>query len=198
MAGLVFSLVDSGEGQFGDLRYQIANVTFDSSYPTGGEALPLGTGGTPTVGGIQKVLGAMYVGAADATSAGIIPVYKPSTGKILAMRVTATGTIAAPTFTGSALTAHSHTLFVATGATDATGARVNAATNSFAMNNAAASIAGIPAASGAAGGVVDVTGGTPAGTISAPVFTGTSASLVEVSNGVSLASVTVVMWFFGI
>lgn len=54
------------------------------------------------------------------------------------------------------LATHTHTLFVATGGTDAAGSRANAATNSLAMSNAAASVAGIAAASGAAGGIVNV------------------------------------------
>lgn len=107
---------------------------------------------------------------------------------------TPAGTVAAPTFTGTALAAHRHSIFVATGATDATGARVNAATNSFAMNNAAATIAGIAAASGSAGGVVDVTAGTPAGTNSAPAFTGTAVAagvLVEVLSSVAPAATSI-------
>lgn len=189
--GLSYLHVDGGDGAFGQIRYKTWELTFDNSYPTGGELLDL------SQIGLSNLLGGNYIGAKNATSAGIIPVVDYDDKKLLAMRVTAVGTVAAPIFTGSALAAHRHSLFVATGAIDATGARVNAATNSFAMNNAAATIAGIAAASGSAGGVVDITGGTPAGTNSAPAFTGTDASLVEVANAADLSLVIVRFMFYG-
>lgn len=172
--GLTITLVDSGEGQFGQLRYQIATVLFDSSYPTGGEALPTGSGGTPSVGGIQNVLGMIQIGAKDATGAGIMPVYKPSTGKILAMRVTATGTIAV---TDGAVTV------VGGGIGEAIG--INPDTNAGVLSKAAATTRTIPQA----------TFGIAATTA---VLTGTSASLVEVSNGVSLSTVQVTVMFLGV
>lgn len=110
---------------------------------------------------------------------------------------TPAGTVAAPTFTGSALAAHGHVLYVGTGATDATGARVNAATNVLEMNNAGASIASIASATGN-GGIVQVTAGTPAGTNSAPAFTGTAVAagvLTEVSTSFAPASATTIYMF---
>lgn len=54
---------------------------------------------------------------------------------------------------------HTHDLFVATGGVDTTGSSVQAITGEFSISNAAVTIAGIPAASGAAGGVVNVASG---------------------------------------
>ena len=53
---LTITLVDSGEGQFGDLRYQIATVKFDNSYSTGGKALPTGNSGTPVLNSSAPIL----------------------------------------------------------------------------------------------------------------------------------------------
>lgn len=210
MAGLIISLVDSGEGQFGDLRYQIADVTFDSSYPTGGEALPVGTGATPSVGGIQNVLGMQVIGVLDATSAAVVLQYKPSTGKILVMRVgtlTPAGTISAPTFTGSAasLTATSSkpTFLVTKGAITAStelGLSADSATATVNNNAIAATLTLTP--NGPVGTPTITCGAyTPAGTNSAPTFTGTAtaqAGLAEVSNAVNLSAVTQRCMFVGI
>lgn len=119
------------------------------------------------------------------------------------------------TFTGDALAAHRHELFVATGASDTANTRVNVITDEFSITDAAVTIAGIASAAGANGGIVDVTGGTPAGTnavtsggtpsgtnsasaslsatAAGQTFTGTAvaaAALLEVANGVSLAITT--------
>lgn len=72
------------------------------------------------------------------------------------------------TFTGSALTAHTHTLYLANGAvSDGATTRVNAGTNLLGANTGSnISVAGIAAASGTAGGIVQASAGTPAGTVS--------------------------------
>jgi hypothetical protein len=189
-----YSKVLDSEFTMGRLRGSVVDVTFDNSYATGGESL------APEQFGLRSILGAQILGGGS----GYHFEYVVSTGKIKAYRsagFTPAGTVAAPTFTGDALAAHRHSLFVATGATDATGARVNAATNSLAMNNAAATVAGIAAASGSAGGVVDVTAGTPTGTNSAPAFTGTAvsaAALSEVGSGVDLSTVTLRVMAYGL
>lgn len=205
MAGLTIVPVDSGEGSYGQLRYQIADVTFDSSYPTGGEALP-----SNGVGSVGLVLGMHHIGAADATSAAIVPVFKPSTNKILAMRVgtlTPAGTISAPTFTGSAasLTATSSkpTFLVTKGAITAStelGLSADAATATVNNNAIAATLTLTP--NGPVGTPTITCGAyTPAGTNSAPTFTGTAtaqAGLAEVTAATNLATVTIRCMFIGV
>jgi hypothetical protein len=100
---------------------------------------------------------------------------------------TPAGTNSAPAFTGSALAAHGHVLHlndadVADGATT----RVNAGTNLLGAGTGSdISIASVANTAGA-GGIVQITAGTPAGTVAAPAFTGTAvtaARLVELSGG---------------
>jgi hypothetical protein len=183
MAGLVYQHVDGGDGTFGQMRYKTWDVTFDSSYPTNGELVD------KSQVGLSNIIGAMHLGVADATSAGIVPIYKPSTGKLLAMRVTAVGTVAAPTFTGAA---HTHTLNLKNAAVaDGATTRVNAGTNLLGANTGAdIAVAG----NGANGGNANATAG---GTNSAPAFTGTDSNLAEVANAVDLSAVTVRLMFLG-
>lgn len=152
------------------------------TYPSGGIPLTSASMGCP-----NNIVSAVIVGANSAD--GIIYKYDKVNNKIRMYRsagLTPAGTVAAPVFTGSALAAHGHVLYIGTGATDATGARVNAASNVLEMNNAGASIAGIAAASGN-GGIVNITAGTPAGTNDAPAFTGTA---VAAGNLIELVSAT--------
>lgn len=88
---------------------------------------------------------------------------------------TPTGTNSAPTFTGSVLSTHSHILnFKNAAVSDGATTRVNAGTNLLGANTGSdIAVAG----GGANGGVAAVTAGTPAGTVSAPTFTGDAASL---------------------
>lgn len=46
---MAVSVTDVKRGVLGDLKYLIADVTFDSSYPLGGEALTAGTLGLTTI-----------------------------------------------------------------------------------------------------------------------------------------------------
>lgn len=81
---------------------------------------------------------------------------------------TAVGTASAPTFTGSALGTHTHNIAVATGTAG------QAVTNN----------AGVLNSSGGEDLTTDATsGGTPAGTISAPTFTGTLPIAADPTNG---------------
>lgn len=83
-------------------------------------------------------------------------------GAFTAGAYTPAGTISAPTFTGSALSGHTHTILVATGTSG------DAVTNN----------AGVLNSTGGQDLVTESTsGGTPAGTNSVPVFTGTASSL---------------------
>lgn len=102
--------------------------------------------------------------------------------------ITPAGTVAAPTFTGSALAAHRHVLHFQT---SAAANAVTAAANSLRTAAAAFDVAGVANSSGE-GGIVDVTAGTPAGTNSAPAFTGTAvvaAGGTEVANDVNVGTV---------
>lgn len=102
---------------------------------------------------------------------------------------TPAGTVAAPVFTGAALAAHTHALhFNNADVADSAGARVNVGTNLMGANTGAdVAVAGVVDTAGA-GGIVQTTGGTPAGTNSAPAFTGgavAAASLAELTGAVA-------------
>ncbi len=88
---------------------------------------------------------------------------------------TPAGTNSVPTFTGSALTTHTHDLLLKNAAVaDSATTAVNAGTNLLGANTGSdITVAG----GGANGGIVLASGGTPAGTISAPIFTGAAGSL---------------------
>lgn len=122
-------------------RYKIGiyKITGGTSYPTGGYTINVASEFTciDTVNITKTAAGSGILPAVDSSNFGPTP--------------TTTGVFLLKMYR---VAAHTHVLWIATGATDATGARVNAATNSLAMNNAAAAIAGIAAASGAAGGIV--------------------------------------------
>lgn len=134
-------------------------------------------GGTGTVGvaGVPNISTVSVVGDPNQTIA------NPSTltqygGAYLALQFASpsvSGTINTPTFTGSALGNHTHTLnlkdaAVADGATT----RVNAGTNLLGANTGSdITVAG----AGANGGIANASAGTPAGTISALTFTNTTA-----------------------
>lgn len=99
---------------------------------------------------------------------------------------TPAGTVAAPTFTGAALAAHGHVLHLnQADVVDGAGTRVNAATNLIGANSGAdIEIASVADATGS-GGIIRITAGTPAGTNSAPAFTGTAITasrLTEFAN----------------
>lgn len=85
----------------------------------------------------------------------------------------ASGTISTPTFSGSALATHTHNLLLKNAAVaDGATTRVNAGTNLLGANTGSdITVTG----GGANGGVVLASAGTPAGTISTPTFSSTSA-----------------------
>lgn len=88
----------------------------------------------------------------------------------------AAGTISAPTFTGSALGTHTHDLLLKNAAVaDGATTRLNAGANLLGANTGSdITVTG----SGANGGIVAASAGTPAGTISAPTFTGSASAYV--------------------
>lgn len=184
------------------------SLAFDSSYPTGGESLSLGSLPLRTVSNVIIEPSAGYVFTYDYTN-----------NKILAYRASPAGSIAAPTFTGTSpissldlatpafsgtgltaagqviTTTSTHTmtlnqcagmwLLSATGATPP-----NLILSNTAVTGAAAVLTVKGAASTDAGAYTIVKALTPIGTNSAPAFTGTAAVLAEVSNTTDLAAVT--------
>lgn len=88
---------------------------------------------------------------------------------------TPAGTINAQTFTGSALANHTHNLLLKNAAVaDGATTRVNAGTNLLGANTGSdITVTG----AGANGGVVNASAGTPEGTITQAVFTGSAGSL---------------------
>lgn len=174
---LVIARVLDTDFTFGNLRGALKDVTLDTSYPTGGYALT----GTALIGSGITLLGLQFMGGNN-VSGGYQYAFDNVNKKLMVFRAggfTPAGTVAAPTFTGTAPAAHSHTIPVTTGtAGDAV------------TNNA---------------GVLESTGGqdltsnttvaaTPAGTNSAPAFTGTAVAagaLVQVANAVNLSTVKI-------
>lgn len=171
---------------WGSHRVAWRDVTFDSSYASGGEVL------SPASFGLKTIQDVEIVGY-DTDAAPYVIKWDKDNGKLMAFvsaGFTPAGTVAAPTFTGSALAAHRHVLHFQT---SAAANAVTAAANSLRTPAAAFDVAGVANASGE-GGIVDVTGGTPAGTNSAPAFTGTAvaaAALVEASGDLSALTVRV-------
>lgn len=169
---VTYAMVDQSK-EDSSFAKNVMTVAFgDSSltYPSGGIPLLKGKMGVP------NFVASAVIYAPDASN-GYVYKYDQVNNKIRIYR--GAGFTPAGTFTGTALAAHSHQLFVATGATDATGSTVNSVTGKFGISNAAQTHAGIAAASGAAGGVVDITAGTPAGSFAGSAVA--AAALVEVT-----------------
>lgn len=168
-------------------RVNRGTLTLTSTYLTGGFAV------TPGLFGLHR-LDSLVIDAVGGRSL----IYNKATGKVIAYQsagFTPAGTNDAPAFTGSALAAHRHVLHFQT---SVAANAVTAAANSLRTAAAAFDVAGVANSSGE-GGVVDVTGGTPAGTVAAPTFTGTAvaaAGLLEVANGTSLS--TTVAYFVAV
>jgi len=99
-------------------------------------------------------------------------IINPHTHVFAGTVATPAGTVAAPVFTGAALAAHSHVTHFQTGAA---ANAVTAAANALRTAAAAFDVAGVADSVGE-GGVVNIAAGTPAGTNSAPAFTGTAAT----------------------
>lgn len=172
-------------------RVVFATIQLDTSYPSGGYGASLGF--SPGAFGLKSFRGVQILGY-NAAGSGIIKVeFDYTNNKLMAFRVatfTPAGTVAAPVFTGTPLAAHSHKLRFQT---PAAANAVTAAANALRTPAAAFSVNGVPDETGE-GGVVDITGGTPAGTNSAPAFTGTAQGQVafaQVTAAVNLNAVTV-------
>ncbi len=135
-------------------------------------------GGTGTVGvpGLANIGQVSVVGNPDQTIASSnIATYGGAYLILQFGALTASGTISAPVFSGSALGAHTHDFTVI-------GGQVGSTTNDIANyagpllgKQEAANATYLGANSATNGGVVAASAGTPAGEISAPTFTSTSA-----------------------
>lgn len=135
---------------------------------------------TPTSSGILgvEVVGSPAGSIANstiATNGGAWLLLQFMGGSFTAGAYTPAGTVSAPTFTGSALGNHTHdTLYKNAAVADGATTRVNVGTNLLGANTGSdITVTG----AGANGGVRNASAGTPAGTNSAPTFTGSAASL---------------------
>lgn len=186
MATMTPTEVRNGNVSFGDMKGKMVDFAV-GIYATNGLAV------SPKSFGMSSLLGVQIIGG-NAASGKYQYAYDTANGKLLVYRLgVATGTVAAPVFTGAALAAHRHTLHLnQADVADGAGTRVNAATDLLGANSGSdVEVSGVADASGH-GGIIDASGGTPAGTNSAPAFTGGVAGpLTEVSNGVDLSLITV-------
>lgn len=111
-----------------------------------------------------------------ATIASYTPAGTINTPTFTGESYTPAGTVSAPTFTGSALSSHSHDLLVK-------GGQAGSTTNDVAiyagpkLGKEEAADATVLGGSASNGGVQTASGGTPAGTVSAPTFTGSAHTL---------------------
>lgn len=93
------------------------------------------------------------------------------------------GTISAPTFTGTAMTAHSHDFLVKGGQAASTTNNIAAYAGPL-IGKEAATDATFAGGSAVNGGVQSASAGTPAGTISAPTFSGANAATAPATGTV--------------
>lgn len=184
--GLTVTLSNDWQMNPGDRLATRASIAFDSSYPTGGEALTPAMLGLGTIDFVSIGNKAGYVFEYDYTNQKVL-VYG-SAG------ITPAGTISAPTFTGSALATHTHDMKVigGQGAAGTDAVTAPAATDILGKQEAGdADILGADVLT--KGGVMLASAGTPAGTVSAPTFTGTAvaaAALAEVAASTNLSTLT--------
>jgi hypothetical protein len=193
----MLTLTKIDEDVWGRTLVKVYNIKLDNSYATNGYKSSLGFNAHAF--GLSAILGMHLIGLDAATSGVCLVSFDYTNIALMAFRTgtaTPAGTVAAPTFTGDALAAHRHVLHFQT---SAAANAVTAAANALRTAAAAFDVAGVANSSGE-GGVVDVTGGTPTGTNSAPAFTGTAIgqkALAEVSNAVDLSAVTARFVVFG-
>ena len=184
---LTVSLSGDWLSSFGNKRASSGTITFDSSYATGGESL------TPANIGLGRIERITFNHGED----GYVFKYDYTNQKVLVYRtatLTPAGTVAAPTFTGSALATHVHDVLVKGSAAGGIDEPIGVEGTDTLAKDAATDRTIVGANSATKGGVVAITAGTPAGTISAPAFTGTAttaAALAEVANATNLATVVV-------
>jgi hypothetical protein len=219
--------VPDSEDVWGKHRVVSQDITFDTSYPTGGYSITAASLGWSAIDGILKL------GESGATK-GYDLTWDTANSKLMAFRtatVTPAGTVAAPTFTGTTPTADLNLATPAFSGTGyATSGQVITTTDNQTMTlNQCAGMWFIPpsgakpgviivsntAVSGApavltvqgvapttdAGAYKIVTSLAPVGTNSAPAFTGTATTAApasQVANATNLSAVKVRVTFVGI
>jgi hypothetical protein len=204
----------------GRIKAWVCNILLDNSYPTGGYAI------SPSKIGLKTIWGFNILGVNAAGSGIVSVVWDYVNNKLMAFRVatfTPAGTVAAPTFTGTAPTSDlelATPAFTGTGLTAAGQVITTTDNQTMTLNQCAGmwlisatgatppnlilsntAVVGAPAvltvqgsANTDAGAYKIVKGVTPAGSNSAPAFTGTAqgqVALAQVSNAVNLSAVTV-------
>jgi len=167
----------------GSALMNTGQLAFDSSYLSGGEPLSARKLGLHQVKSMEISPVDGYVFSYDYTNAAVL-VYRAS-------GFTPAGTLSTPTFTGSEMAMHTHSLFLSNAdVVDGATTRVNAGQDLLGANTGDdLLIAGVPDGN-SHGGIIQITAGTPAGTVSAPTFTGSAVAagpLVEVTNGTNLS-----------
>lgn len=177
------------------MRLAIVDITFGN----GAKTVPAGGVPMPAVKkfGVHREI---YMMSLQLPLNGYVYKYDRTNHKLAmyqAGAATPTGTVSAPVFTGSALAAHNHNLLVkgsaAAGIDEALGVE---GTDTLAKD-AATDRTIVGADSATKGGVVGITGGTPAGTNSAPTFTGAAiaaAALAEFTGAPASAVVRAAVW----
>lgn len=75
---MALTITEQDQGVFGDQRYWIGTVAFDSSYPTGGEALA-----ASDIPGMSTSIRAVFVGAQSSLVPTKVVSWDPSTAKLV-------------------------------------------------------------------------------------------------------------------
>jgi hypothetical protein len=182
---LSFAAVNNAVGTPGTFRETIYDVTLDSSYPTAGEVINPKDVGLSSIYGIG-VLGVSNVDGTAKTS-GYVFTWDFKNGKLQAFGSAGFTPAGTATFTGTALAAHGHVLHFQT---SAAANAVTAAANALRTPAAAFDVASVANNSGE-GGIVQISAGTPAGTVA---FSGTAvaaAALAEAANATDLSTYVV-------
>jgi hypothetical protein len=167
------------------------------TYPSGGIPMPVYS----TCGLKRNIDDILFVDTANAN--GYVYKYDKTNHKLRIYQtatLTPAGTVAAPTFTGSALSGHTHTSVQI----DATATAGDISAFVGLLDGGGSAVSGTTIGhAGGAGADISVTSssnsaGTPAGSNSAPAFTGTAttaAALAEVSG--AIAALTLKVFVFG-
>jgi len=182
---LTFTPVYDAQATNGRFRENVYDITFDSSYPTAGEPVAALDVGLNTLYGLD-VLGVSSVAGTAKTSEYVF-VFDFKNSKFQAFGSAGFTPAGTATFTGEALAAHGHVLHFQT---SAAANAVTAAANALRTPAAAFDVASV-ANNGGEGGIVQITAGTPAGTIE---FSGTAvaaAALAEAANATNLSTYVV-------
>lgn len=180
----------------------VADLAFGDgslTYPSGG--VPIGSSAANALARLGFVKDLDIGLIEDAPANGYVYKFDRANRKVRIWQsagFTPAGTVAAPTFTGSALGTHVHDMKVIGGITE--DEPVGLLSSGPTLGKLAATDRTIAGADSATkGGVVAITAGTPAGSNSAPAFSGTAVAagvMVEL-GAVAVAATTLRMLFIG-